>query len=175
VLVACAAAAVSALGAAASLALPAMSARVVGLRSGGATLDLRFTLLGVETVGSWLLIALALGVAAAGLRALRAMPQPGELGRGRLLTIVASLAAATAAWPFVQATPLRTLTSFVPPEVQADFGSEFASIAFSSLPQPLSVASLSGTALALGVLLICIARASHQPVASASELEGEPS
>lgn len=174
-LVACVLLAVSALVAAASLALPAMSARVVGLRTSGASLDLRFTLLGVETVGSWLLLALALGALATALRVWRTMPQPGGLGRGRLLATVASLVAAIAAWPFVQATPLRTLTSFVPPEVQADFGSEFASIAFSSLPQPLSVASLSGTALALGVLLICIARASHQPLASASELEGEPS
>ena len=163
----------AALAALVSLALPAMSARVVGLRTSGATLDLRFTLSGAETVGSWMLLALALGAVAAGLSAVGGLSCPESSSRGRPLVVIAALAAGLGAWPFVKGTPLRTLTSFVPSEVQVDFGSEFASIRFSSLPVPVAVAALCGTALALGVLLVCAMRAGRGPAVGASELEDE--
>jgi hypothetical protein len=165
--------AASLLAACVSTALPAMSARVVGLRTSGATLDLRFTLIGAETVGSWLVLALALGALAVSIGALRAVPRRGDLNRGTLFATITALAAAAAAWPFVRATPLRTLTSFVPSEVQVDFGSEFASITFSSLPVPAAIAALCGTALALGVLLVCVIRARGPIGPGAPESEGD--
>lgn len=165
----------STLAALVSLALPAMRAHVVGLRTDGSTLDVRFTLAGAETVGSWLVLALALGALAAAIAVVRAMPRSGNAGRGRPYGSLAALAAGVAAWPFVRSTPLRTLTSFVPSEVQVDFGSEFASITFSSLAVPAAVVALYGTALALGVLLACTARAGGPTDPGASELEGDGS
>jgi len=165
--------AASALAAMASLALPALGARVIGLRTSGATLDLRFTLIGAETVGSWLVLALALGTLAASIGAVRMVPRPGDPSRGRVLATIVALGAAAAAWPFVRATPLRTLTSFVPSEVQVDFGSEFASITFSSLAVPAAVVAVCGTALALGVLLVCVIRARGPIGPGAPESEGD--
>lgn len=173
--VALAVAGMSTLAAAASLALPAMSARVVGLRQDGATLDLRFTLVGVETVGSWLVLALALGSLALAIGALRGMPPRGLASRGRMIAAIAALAAGAAGWSFVRATPLRTLTSFVPTEVQVDFGSEYATIAFAAIPVPLAVAALCGTALALGILLVCVMRTGGDAAPDTRELEGERS
>jgi len=165
----------SALAAAASLALPAMTARVVGLRQDGSTLDLRFTLVGVETVGSWLALALALGALALSIGVLRAMPRRADPSRGRLFAAIAALAVAAAGWLFVRATPLRTLTSFVPTEVQVDFGSEYATIAFSAIPVPVAVAALGGTALALGILLVVVLRAGGTRGSDVLELEGDRS
>jgi hypothetical protein len=158
-----------------SLALPAMTARVVGLRTDGTTLDLRFSLVGAETVGSWLVLALALGALAVSLHGARGWSQADVAGRARPLVAIAALATAAVAWPFVRATPLRTLTSFVPSEVQVDFGSEFASITFSSLAVPAAFVALGGTALALGVLLVCTIRAWGSAEPAVHGLEGDPS
>jgi len=171
--VALAVARVATLAAAISLALPAMAARVVGLRQDGSTLDLRFTLVGVETVGSWLVLALALGALALSIGALRGTFHRGEPSRGRLLAAVVALVAGAAGWPFVRATPLRTLTSFVPTEVQVDFGSEYATIAFSAMPVPVAVAALCGTALALGILLVGVLRRGDTRASDVPELEGD--
>ncbi len=152
-----------------------MSAHVVGLRTDGSNLDVRFALAGAETVGSWLVLALALGTLAAAIAVVRAIPRSGSADRGRLYGSLAALAAGVAAWPFVRSTPLRTLTSFIPIEVQVDFGSEFASITFSSLAVPAAIVSLCGTALALGVLLVCTARARGPKEPGAPKLEGDGS
>jgi hypothetical protein len=158
-----------------SLALPAMTAHVVGLRTDGTTLDLRFMLVGAETVGSWLMLALALGALAVSLHRARPWSYPDVARRARPFVAIAALATAAAAWPFVRATPLRTLTSFVPSEVQVDFGSEFASITFSSLAAPVAFVALGGTTLALGVLLACTIRARGSVEPAAHGLEGDPS
>jgi len=165
----------SVLAASASLPLPAMSARATGLLVSGATLDARFTLVGAETVGSWLVLALSLGALALAMSARSEHWGRSSTARAGYLVGIIAIGAAAAAWPFVRATPLRTLTSFVPIEVQVDFGSEFASITFSSLAAPAAVAALCGTALALGVLLVCVIRARGSVEPSAPELEGDRS
>jgi drug/metabolite transporter (DMT)-like permease len=123
--------------AAIGLGVPALQAHVTGLRSGGEAFEARFALMGYEVVGPWLALGIAVGVAGASLR--------GSLyGRG-----ASALAAALAAWPLVAWTPLHTLTTFIPSEVQVDFGSEFASISFARLAVPFTYASLAASSIVL--------------------------
>jgi hypothetical protein len=125
------------LSAGVGLARPVLEAHVVGLRSGGESFDARFVLSGAEAVGPWLALGIALGVAAM------------LHSRDASLWRSAAVLAACLAWPLVAWTPLHTLTTFIPSEVQVDFGSEFASIDFTSLPAPFSYAALGGAVFAL--------------------------
>jgi hypothetical protein len=136
----------SLLAALVGLALPALQGRATGLMTSGADFDATFTLLGVEVVGPWI----AVGVAATvlGIACARVPTWQRALALG--VTLVA--------WPFVWATPLRTLTRFLPSEVQVDFGSEFAAIAFSRLPVPATLVALGGAVGALALLLVCRTR-----------------
>lgn len=127
-----------------TLALPGTTAEVQATRADGTRFEANFDLYGFEVVGSWL----ALGVACA---ALGVVLQP-SAGRNRMYHAGATLAA-IAAWPFVADTPARTLTSFIPTEVQVDYGSEFARIDFAGGPSMLAIVALGGALLAVGVTL----------------------
>jgi hypothetical protein len=139
-------AAIVALGAlaasAAALALPALEASVVATRADSSQFRASFTLLGLETVGGWLAVGLAiaaLAVAWASDRRPRAW---------------APVAAGLAAWPFVWSTPLHTLSTAIPWDIQVDYGSEFATIVFRPLPAPAMLAAVGSAALALALLLV---------------------
>ncbi len=125
------------------LALPALEGHATGLLTSGSSFDATFVLPGVEVVGVW--VALGIAVAAQGL----------SIARIPVRTRALALAAALLAWPFVWATPLRTLTRFVPSEVQVDFGSEFAAISFARLPVPATFVALGGATVVLALLLVC--------------------
>jgi len=136
-------AAVSVLAALVALALPALEGHATGLRTSGASFDATFALRGFEVVGPWIALGIALG--AFGL----------VLARVSVRTRIFALGASLIAWPFVWATPLHTLTRFVPSEVQVDFGSEFAAISFARLPVPAAFVALGGAAGVLALLLVC--------------------
>ena len=133
----------AALAAVVGLFLPALTGHANGLMQSGADFKASFILHGVEVVGPWAALALTLVVLGM------------ALTRDTRLSRIAALVAAAVAWPFVWATPLRTLTTFIPSEVQVDFGSEFAAISFSALPVVASYVALGGVALALALLLTC--------------------
>ncbi len=135
--------ALSSVVAAVGLGLPALEGTAKGLRTSGAAFEASFVLRGIEVVGPW--AVLALGVVTLGIAWARDL---------RLPHILALLAAAIA-WPFVWNTPLRTFTTFIPSEVQVDFGSEFAAISFKQLPIPVTLVALGGVAVAVALLLVC--------------------
>lgn len=125
----------------AGLALPALEAHVTGRMTSGQQLDLTYVLRGYEVMGPWAVFGLALAVLAL------------VLSRSKVRPIhVGALLAAGLAWPFVWATPLHTLTRFVPSEVQVDFGSEYAAITFSKLAIPATLLSLAGAGVGLALL-----------------------
>lgn len=127
-----------------TLALPGTTAEVQATRADGTRFEATFDLYGFEVVGSWL----ALGVACA---ALGIAVQPSS-GRARIYHAAATIAA-IAAWPFVADTPVRTLTSFIPSDVQVDYGSEFARIDFAGGPSALAAIALGGALVAVAVTL----------------------
>jgi len=133
----------AALSAVVGLALPALEGHANGLLQSGADFKASFILLGAEVVGPWAALALALVVLGM------------ALSRDARFSRVAALVAAAVAWPFVWATPLHTLTTFIPSEVQVDFGSEFAAISFSPLPVVATFVALGGAVTALALLLSC--------------------
>lgn len=135
-------AAVSLVASLAALVLPALEASVVATRADGSRLQASFTLLGLETVGGWL----ALGLAAAALALTRA--------HDRRPSVWMPVAAGLVAWPFVWQTPLHTLSSAIPWEVQVDYGSEFATIVFQARPVPAMLVAVGGATLAVALLLV---------------------
>lgn len=124
-----------------ALATPTLLARVSATRTDGSTFQASFTLLGLETVGGWAALGLALGAAACAFRPTR---KPRALW---------ALLMSAAAFPVVWATPLHTWSSAIPSEIQVDYGSEYASIAFSALSAPWLWLSFGGAVLSLAVLL----------------------
>ena len=76
----------------------------------GQTFDARFVLRGAEAVGPWPALGIALGAAAVARYS------------SAIETRAAALFVAIAAWPLVAWTPLHTLTTFIPSEVEVDFG-----------------------------------------------------
>lgn len=129
-----------------ALALPGMIAAVRALRTDGSPFNASFTLHGFEVAGTWL--ALGAAVIALGMAVEAAHARPGW-------TRVVALVAAAAAWPFAGPTPLRTLTGFIPSEIQVDYGSEFARIDFSGGPPLLAAVALAGALIAVAVTLSC--------------------
>lgn len=137
-------AAIAIAAAAVSLALPGTTATVSATRADGSGFEAAFELYGFEMVGPWLALGLTCG-------ALGIVLRP-ALARARMAHAAAVVAAA-AAWPFVAGTPIRTLTSFIPSDVQVDYGSEFARIDFSGGPSVLAAIALGGALVAVAVTL----------------------
>lgn len=142
----------------AGLVLPALEAHVTGLRPDGQQIELSYVMRGYEVVGPWVAVGLAALVLTLVLRGLRV--RSGAVG---------ALLAAGIAWPFVWATPLHTLTRFVPPEIQVDFGSEFASISFTTLTIPATLVALAGAGIGLALLLV----GQRRPVTSGTDSRGD--
>jgi hypothetical protein len=141
--------ALAVLAAVAALALPGVRASVTATRADGTAFQAAFDLFGFEVAGAWL--ALGIAVAALGIALWR------PVGRA-LWTRAAALLAAAAAWLLIADTPLRTLTNFIPSDVQVDYGSEFARIDFSGGPSVFALVALGGALLATAVTLVYRAR-----------------
>ncbi|MCX8007448.1 MAG: hypothetical protein N3B11_04945 [Coriobacteriia bacterium] len=125
-----------------ALVTPALVARVFATRVDGSAFQASFTLLGAETVGGWAVLGLSLvGLAAAFSR------RSGSRG-----TLLATAALASAALPLVWSTPLHTLSSAIPSEIQVDYGSEFASIRFEALRVPVLWFAVAGALAATAVV-----------------------
>jgi hypothetical protein len=127
-----------------ALVVPTMTATVNGLRTDGSQFRAAFELWGYEVAGPWL--ALGMAVIALGM----------ALERTRLRGVFARAAAlvvAAGAWWIAADTPLRTLTTFIPSDVQVDYGSEFARIDFAGDPSVWAIAAAGGAMLALGLTL----------------------
>jgi hypothetical protein len=125
-----------------ALATPALQAKVNALLADGTSYRATFELLGWESAGGWLALCIAL----IGLGAALAAP-----GGRRSLGVAIAATAAAVAWALAGGTPMRTLTSFIPSEVQVDYGSEFATIAFARLPAVWAAVAVAG---ALGALAL---------------------
>ncbi|MBN2840441.1 MAG: hypothetical protein JXP37_05755 [Coriobacteriia bacterium] len=125
-----------------ALSQPSMSALVRGLRADGSQFRATFDLFGYEVAGPWL--AFGIAVAALGVAFERS-------GRGLPWLRSVALAAAVGAWWSAGMTPLRTLTSFIPSDVQVDYGSEFARIDFSGDPSVWALAAVGGALVAVAL------------------------
>ena len=136
-------AAISAISGAAALALPTMTALVRATRADGTAFRATFDLFGYEVAGPWIVLGVVLAVLGLAL----ARPT-----RGELAVAAAALAVGIGGWWVAGMTPLRTLTSFIPSDVQVDYGSEFARIDFSGTPTLVAAIALGGAALAVALL-----------------------
>jgi hypothetical protein len=125
-----------------ALVLPSMTATVSGLRTDGSQFRAVFNLLGYETAGPWL----AFAAAVAGL----GIAWEKHVVRGLWLR-AGALVVAVGAWFVASDTPLRTLTNFIPSDVQVDYGSEFARIDFAGEPSLWVIAALAGAVVAVGI------------------------
>jgi hypothetical protein len=127
-----------------SLAAPTMTAAVNGLRTDGSQFRASFDLYGYEVAGPWL--ALGMAVIVLGI-AVERSPVRSTLAR------VLALAGAAGAWWIAADTPLRTLTTFIPSDVQVDYGSEFARIDFTGDPTLWAMTAVGGALVAVGLTL----------------------
>jgi hypothetical protein len=101
---------------------------------------------GFEVLGGWIALGIAVtavALAAAGRQRLRDLPPLLALG-----------AAAVPAWLSLRFIPLHTWVSWIPPEVQQDYGTEYASIVFTEVQVPWQVASVALSVLACVLLVI---------------------
>lgn len=143
-------AAVALVAAMVALASPAMRASVSGLRTSGATFRAAFTLVGFEAAGPWLAFGVALSVLGVALESRAARAAWSRVG---------ALLGAAALWLLAARTPLRTLTSFIPSDVQVDYGSEYARITFAGGVGLAAALSVAGSVAALVLIAVGGARA----------------
>lgn len=124
--------------AAAALAMPALTARVTGHRPQG-NVDISWTLLGVESVAVLAALALAILLVAAVLDDAR-------------LPAFAGIAAAPAFWLLAR-TPTHVWTTRLDPDIQGDYGTEYAQIAFRAITSWPAQAAVLGAVVGLAVVL----------------------
>lgn len=117
-------AAVATVCAAIGLFTPGLGVAVKGGLSDGAAFATEFTMAGYETVAGVLVLALALLVLAGSV-----VP----LERNARLWVLACAVVGAIAWVLLRPMPLHTWVSWIPAEVQQDYGTEFASIVFTPL------------------------------------------
>ncbi|MDO9108122.1 MAG: hypothetical protein Q7U89_03925 [Coriobacteriia bacterium] len=130
------------LAATGGLIAPALGVAVRGGLSNGEVFAADFTMAGFETVAGWLAFTMALIV----LISVRS-----GLGRWRAVGILGALVVLAMAWTVLQPMPLHTWVTWIPPEVQQDYGTEFASIVFTPLSSAWQLIGLSLSALAAGL------------------------
>lgn len=127
-----------------SLVVPAIQARVHATRASGEVFDATFPMRGFEALGPWLLLAAATLVLAASM-----MPR----SRSSAIDTVVGLAACAGVLSPLGATPLHTWVTWIPPDVQQDYGTEYAYIAFTRLPEPVVWVTVGLIVLAAALLL----------------------
>ena len=130
-----------------SLALPALGATVRGTNDGAAYVA-RWNLLGYETAVGWLAVVAAALLLTAAVDVVRDGWRRGPMMQGVIG------AALVACYPLVVSTPLRTWNRWVPVAIQSEYGTEYASLQFSVVHQPVRVAALVLTVAAAAVLLV---------------------
>lgn len=150
--------------AAVGMLLPAVRVVVEGMRTSGADFYAAFAFRGFETIGGWLALSSALLVLVA-LVAYRRGHRPVAPLWGISLASVSSLVA----WMALKATPLHTWVSWIPVDVQQDYGTEYASIVFSGLRVPWQLVGIVGAALSA---LLALGRALAARRAAAPVAEG---
>jgi hypothetical protein len=123
-----------------ALALPSFQASVEGTRSTGEAYAVTWALLGYESAAGWL-------PAVAGALLLSAVATLRRRRRAQNVLVALSSLVALAAYPLLASTPLRTWNRWVPVEIQSEYGTEYAMIAFEAVHDAVRVA-----AVALGVL-----------------------
>lgn len=144
-LIGSAGAAVSLLLAGYALLEPGVQVAVRGTALTGAAFAAGFSMSGFQTVGGWLALAAALlGVAVWAER-------PGTLAAALALFAGLTIAVAHGQLRF---TPLHTWMTWIPPEIQHDYGTEYASIIFSPVSTQLQVVGIMGACAVLGLLLV---------------------
>jgi len=139
------------------MAAPALGVAVKGGLSDGQAFAVEFSMAGYETVAGWIAVSAVLLTVAAVID---------RTGYGRLLLVAATSVVALIAWVFLRPMPLHTWVSWIPPEVQQDYGTEFASIVFSplgSIWQPVGLIIAVLTAVGAAIL----ARRAAVPAGSA--------
>jgi hypothetical protein len=129
--------AVAALPAAAGLAglfLPAVAVRLVGTLAGGGSFDATVVMPGLETLGGWTAIVAALALAVGALHV--------RLGDRRRAAVLFALAVgAGLAWLLLRTYPMHAWLPTMPPEIQQDLGTEYASLTVTALPSLASAAA----------------------------------
>ncbi len=123
-----------------AFASPGVEVAVRATLDGGGDFAADFRMLGVQTVGGWLAFSVAcVAIAAAVGSPTRTQALAGLLGALTALGGHASLAF----------TPLHVWMRWIPPQVQQDYGSEYATIVFTPVPAPAQLAALALAACAL--------------------------
>jgi hypothetical protein len=136
----------------AGLALPALGGSVWADRKGTA-FEVAWTLSGWESIAAWIVVASALLAFAAAAR--------------RSTPLALAAVAAAAAYPLLAATPFRSLTGWLPTDVMADLGTEYAWIHFDALSSRPAWIALAG-AMACAALVLTgrlVARSSRRGAA----------
>ncbi|MDO8964512.1 MAG: hypothetical protein Q7W30_08495 [Coriobacteriia bacterium] len=125
------------------LALPAIDAVVTAQRSTGGAFSVAWVLPGTESVGVLAAVALAVLLISV------------VLDRGPAIDAGVLLAAAIA-WPALLDVPTHVLVSWIPPDIQQDYGTEYATIVFERI---LNVPALAAVVLvAVGSLAVIVTR-----------------
>jgi len=125
---------IAAVFAIAGLVAPGVAVTVTGRTGEGAAFNAEFVLEGFRTTGGWLALAIAILLAAT-------LARP--LGRrGRAAAAVAGVCAA-AVYFSVRFTPIQTWIPWIPPELQHDYGTEYANIVFAPVEVTLQVAAVA--------------------------------
>ena len=124
--------------AAVALALPALKAEVTGVRADGA-LGISWTLAGWESVAGLAAFALALLLLAV-------------MADRAVLAALVALGSIPAYWLLAR-TPTHVLTRWLSPDIQQDYGTEYAAITFRALPVWPARLAVAGVGVGLAVVL----------------------
>ena len=137
----------------------ALAAEVRGTTATNQVFRAGFEMSGYETLGGWIVFCVALVSLALALI--------GPTRVAGLIPVIALALAAVPAWLALRFIPLHTWVTWIPPEVQQDYGTEYASIVFSGVGVPMQTGSLALSVLACVLLAIMgvrdVRRAPHTP------------
>lgn len=144
-----------------TLAFPALQATVRGTLSNGEAYEASWPLLGFESAGGWVPIV-------AGVLLVSALVDEHE-SRIRLLLASGTAIVVVASYALLAETPLHTWTTWIPVEIQSEYGTEYALLLFEVLHDPLRIAALGLVVLAAIVVFTAAAR--PHPASLAVEAE----
>lgn len=146
-----------------ALVFPGVHATVRAVPGTGEEFSASFNLAGFETTGGW--IALATAALAVSWSTGRHMTSRRQ---SIILASVATIAALT--WYILRFTPLHTWMTWIPPEVQQDYGTEYAGILFSGVPVTWQAIAIGTAVAALLVAAVAPMRSESKRVASEEDV-----
>ncbi|MDP2181532.1 MAG: hypothetical protein Q8K99_03060 [Actinomycetota bacterium] len=134
-----------------ALVAPGVHATVRAVPGSGEDFFARFTMAGIETAGGWIALAIVVLVTswASGRRI---------AGRGQALVVASVAAISASAWFMLRFTPLHTWVTWIPPEVQQDYGTEYAGIVFRGVPVMWQALAIATALVALLVVVLASSR-----------------